>query len=74
VSRHIQSEGRSILRELLEEPSPPPGTCQHCGGSGVNYECIDEDRFDVPVPCVWCKRYCKACDNWVAKGEHKCGK
>jgi hypothetical protein len=55
-----------------DERALPPGVCVHCGGLGVVPEKVDDDLLDEMVPCFWCRRYCKACGQWVQKSGHEC--
>jgi len=73
-SRYVR-EGSSFIPRVLIEPWPgqdAPDACPQCGGSGLVAECIDEERFDVAVPCWACRRYCAACKKYVSKDAHEC--
>jgi len=73
MSRYVHDGGRYWPRVLFDPPvNPPAGECMHCGGTGVRAESIDEERYDVLVPCRWCQTFCKVCDKWVQKAGHEC--
>jgi hypothetical protein len=46
--------------------------CKMCGDTGVQIDCIDEERYDVVVPCWACRTFCKACNKHVKKSGHQC--
>ena len=57
----------------LDRALAPPGACSWCGGSGILYETIDRERYDVQVPCWNCRRFCAVCRKYVRKtGPHDC--
>jgi hypothetical protein len=71
--RYIRMGRKHVPAFLCESPlDAPKGACPHCGGSGSIPESIDDERYDVLVPCVWCQEYCKACADWVKKSGHEC--
>ena len=73
MSRYVEWHGKLWPRSLFEPPLDlPPGTCTWCGGSGITFEQIDEDRLDVAVQCQRCQMWCKVCRGWVARSGHGC--
>jgi len=70
----VESDGR-IMPSTIFEPTREQirsAACKLCGDSGVLIECIDEERYNVTVPCWKCQEYCRICDKHVAKTGHKC--
>ena len=49
-----------------------PGTCPTCGGLGVVPQQIDDERYDIAVPCDRCKMFRKTCKQWVKREGHTC--
>lgn len=73
MSRFVEWGGKLWEKCLFDPPpNPPPGVCPHCGGMGAVFEQIDEERFDVLVPCHHCRMYCKSCKDWVKRDNHTC--
>jgi hypothetical protein len=73
--RYVQWGNRIVPASLLEPTArelSQPGVCRLCGGLGSIAETIDEERYDVMVPCHMCRIFCKACNDWVKKQEHEC--
>lgn len=73
-SNWVYSGGRPVPRALFEplDPNPRPGVCTVCDGAGVTVETIDEERYDVLVPCWKCRTYCRTCKKYVSKNGHEC--
>lgn len=61
-SRILDLDDFDLLRD--------PHACVVCGGAGVVFESIDEERLPVAVPCHGCKTFCKICNDWVKKKGH----
>ena len=73
MSRFVEWGGELWGREVFNPPfNLPPGVCTWCGGLGVVPEQIDEERFDVAVPCWQCQMFCKQCRHWVTRQNHTC--
>ena len=73
MSRFVEWGGKYWERWFFEPPLDlPKGACPNCGGLGVVAEQIDEERYDVAVPCHYCRMYCKTCKNWVKRANHQC--
>jgi len=71
--RSFVSEGGHLVpRTLFEPTSLGPYSCPQCCDTGVSIERIDEERYDVVVPCWACRRFCKPCNKYVAKKGHEC--
>jgi hypothetical protein len=68
----IQEGGHLVPRVLFEPDLKHRAECKQCGDTGVQIERIDEERYDVLVPCFACQVYCKACDKHVRKSGHQC--
>jgi hypothetical protein len=76
MSRFVEWDGKLVPRSLFDatedDLSYRPDSCKMCRDSGVLQETIDEERYDVMVPCWACRRYCKACNKHVKKSGHEC--
>ena len=73
MSRYVDDRGKILPRSFFEPPLDlPEGACPHCGGGGQLAEQIDEERYDVLVPCFHCRKYCVACRAWVKIADHRC--
>ena len=73
ASRWVEWGGKHWSASFFDVPYDlPPGLCARCGGLGVVPETIDEERFDVAVPCERCHMWCTACRAWVKREEHVC--
>jgi hypothetical protein len=73
MSRFVEYCGKLWPREFFDPRLDLlPGACPQCGGLGVVAESIDEERFDVAVPCWMCKMWCKVCHQWVKREGHEC--
>ena len=67
--------GDRIVPATLFEPRDfkyRPDACKTCDDTGVTVETIDEERYDVVVPCWRCRVFCKACNKHVKKSGHQC--
>lgn len=74
MSRYVEWGGKLWERGFFNPPLKlSPGTCPNCGGLGVVPESIDEERYDVAVPCHYCRMYCKTCGKYVKRKDHVCG-
>jgi hypothetical protein len=72
-SHYVDWGGRLVPRRIVEpDLSITPGVCRACDGLGAVPETIDEERYDVMVPCHFCRVFCKLCDRYVAKTGHQC--
>ena len=72
MSRWVEWRGKYWDRLFFEVPHDlPRGACQHCGDLGLVPEQIDEERFDVAVPCQHCQMFCKKCRRWVKRDGHE---
>ena len=72
-SPFVTRNGTFVPRVLIDPwPDDDPKVCGACGGLGSVPETIDEERYDVLVPCEWCQRYCKTCKEYVPKEGHEC--
>ena len=72
MSRFVEWGGKLWGRGFFEPPLDlPAGTCVQCGGLGVVPEQIDEERYDVAVPCWRCRMFCKTCKDWVEREGHE---
>jgi hypothetical protein len=72
---HWVQDGDRIVPRLLFEPTDlkyRPDSCKVCDDLGVTVETIDEERYDVTVPCWKCRVFCKACNKYVKKSGHQC--
>ncbi len=73
MGKWVKWRGQTVPRTLMEpEVNPPASACRHCGGAGEVPETIDDEKYDVMVPCHMCRTYCKACAKWVKKSGHDC--
>jgi hypothetical protein len=73
MSRFVEWEGKLWGRGFFDPPLDlPPGACGWCGDLGVIPEQIDEERFDVAVPCPHCRMFCRPCNAWVVRRDHRC--
>jgi len=73
MSRFVEWGGKHWGRNFFDPPANAPrGVCVRCGGLGVVPETIDEERYDVAVPCPSCRFYCKPCGRWVKRNGHQC--
>jgi hypothetical protein len=66
--------GDALVREQIQEAArtAPPGACPWCGGSGIQFDQIDEERPEVAVPCFYCRVFCYLCKRDVPKKGHTC--
>jgi hypothetical protein len=80
VSRHHRSHwvqwGDRIMPRFTVEPTDLKyrrDACKVCDDLGVTLETIDEERYDVAMPCWSCRKYCETCKQYVRKsGAHQC--
>jgi hypothetical protein len=72
MSRYVTRGGKLYPARFFDPLNPKPGDCPHCGGTGEYPESIDEERYDVMVPCFMCRRFCTVCKQWVKKIGHEC--
>ena len=72
MSRWVQWGDKIVPAFLLEPELNQRAECRLCGDSGYLLETIDEERYDVAVPCWKCRVFCKACDKHVRKAGHQC--
>ena len=75
MSRFVDDNGRLVPRSLFhggDDLKYRPDECKVCQGTGVLLETIDEERYDVTVPCWACRVFCRACNKHVKKTGHQC--
>jgi hypothetical protein len=68
----VKHQGRLVSRSTIESDEFLPGLCPNCHGSGLVAETIDEEQFDVAVPCPTCQDFCFECKKWVTREGHQC--
>ena len=70
--RWVTYQGKLVPRSVIQPDEILPGLCPNCGGSGLVAETLDEEQFDVAVPCPTCQDFCFNCKKWVTREGHKC--
>jgi hypothetical protein len=71
----VESEDGRIVPRILFDPVDlkyRPDVCKVCDGMGVTLQTLDEERYDVAMPCWACRVFCKACNKYVNKSGHQC--
>lgn len=73
-SRFVEWDGRLVPASLFDatDDLTRKPDCGICCDRGVVQETIDEERYDVMVPCWNCRQFCKACNKHVRKSGHEC--
>jgi hypothetical protein len=70
----VEDGGQLVPRFFFDPPDLQyrRDVCKVCDGTGVTLETLDEERYDVAMPCWSCRMLCKVCNKYVKKAGHEC--